>query len=263
MYDIPNRLLVNHRVLGIDGYLKGSNLRSPLDISFAFASEQTIDELAHLAGADPYEFRRNNMTDERWLAVLDAVARASQWQPRKAAAKLSKERVVTGRGIALGTHTSSYAAAVAEIEVNRDTGLVVAKHLYGALDAGLAVNPGFVENQITGMLVQATSRDPQRGGDVRPRERHERRLGELPDPAFRRVSGSDADRRAAARSAFERRRRRGVEPGGGRDRERVVRRHRRALTRIPVDAPAGASRVARRVMERRRGTIARMPLLAA
>jgi nicotinate dehydrogenase subunit B len=42
--------------------------------------------------------------------------------------------------------------------VNRDTGLIVAKHLYGALDAGLAVNPGFVENQITGMLVQATSR---------------------------------------------------------------------------------------------------------
>ena len=158
MYEIPNRLLVNHRVLGIHGYLKGSNLRSPLDISFAFASEQTIDELAHLAGADPYEFRRSNMTDERWLAVLDAVAHASHWQPRKAAAKLSKERVVTGRGIALGTHTSSYAAAVAEIEVNRDTGLVVAKHLYGALDAGLAVNPGFVENQITGMLVQATSR---------------------------------------------------------------------------------------------------------
>ncbi len=158
MYEIPNRLLVNHRVLGIHGYLKGSNLRSPLDISFAFASEQTIDELAHLAGADPYEFRRSNMIDERWLTLLDAVARASHWQPRKAAAKLSKERVVTGRGIALGTHTSSYAAAVAEIEVNRDTGLVVAKHLYGALDAGLAVNPGFVENQITGMLVQATSR---------------------------------------------------------------------------------------------------------
>jgi CO/xanthine dehydrogenase Mo-binding subunit len=145
-------------VLGIHGYLKGSNLRSPLDISFAFASEQTFDELAYLAGADPYEFRRRNIADERWLAVLDAVAHAANWKPRKAAAKPSKERVVTGRGIALGTHTSSYAAAVAEIEVSRDTGLVVAKHLYGALDAGLAVNPAFVENQITGMLVQATSR---------------------------------------------------------------------------------------------------------
>ncbi len=30
--------------------------------------------------------------------------------------------------------------------------------MYGALDAGLAINPGFIENQISGMLVQATSR---------------------------------------------------------------------------------------------------------
>jgi hypothetical protein len=31
-------------------------------------------------------------------------------------------------------------------------------HLYGTLDAGCAVNPGLVESQITGMMVQATSR---------------------------------------------------------------------------------------------------------
>ena len=158
MYKIPSRLLVNHRIPGIDGYLKASNLRSPLDIAFSFASEQTIDELAQLAAIDPYEFRRRNIKDERWLGVLDAVARAAGWQPRKAASNPAGQRLVTGRGIAVGTHTSSYGAAVAEIEVDRDTGVIVAKHLYGALDAGLAVNPGFLENQITGMLVQATSR---------------------------------------------------------------------------------------------------------
>ena len=158
MYEIPNRLLVNHRVPGVNGYLKASNLRSPLDIAFSFASEQTIDELAHLAGADAYEFRRRHIKDERWLGVLDAVARAADWRPRKAASIASDQRLVTGRGIAVGTHTSSYGAAVAEIEVDRETGVIVAKHLYGALDAGLAVNPGFLENQITGMLVQATSR---------------------------------------------------------------------------------------------------------
>ncbi len=158
MYEIPSRLLVNHRIPGVDGYLKASNLRSPLDIAFSFASEQTIDELAQLAGLDAYEFRRRNIKDERWLGVLDAVARAAGWQPRKAASNPAGQRRVTGRGIAVGTHTSSYGAAVAEIEVDRDTGVIVAKHLYGALDAGLAVNPGFLENQITGMLVQATSR---------------------------------------------------------------------------------------------------------
>jgi nicotinate dehydrogenase subunit B len=158
MYEIANRKLVNHRVPGIDGYLKAANLRSPLDVSIAFASEQTVDELAALVGADPYEFRRRNMTDERWLGVLDAAANAAGWQPREPGAARGRARIATGRGIAVGTHTSSYAAAVADIEVDRDTGAIVAKHLYGALDAGLAVNPGFLENQITGMLVQAASR---------------------------------------------------------------------------------------------------------
>jgi nicotinate dehydrogenase subunit B len=42
--------------------------------------------------------------------------------------------------------------------VNKETGQILARHMYGALDAGLAINPGFVENQISGMLIQATSR---------------------------------------------------------------------------------------------------------
>jgi CO/xanthine dehydrogenase Mo-binding subunit len=161
MYAIPNMRLVNHHVDGIR-YLKGSNLRSPLDVSFSFASEQTIDELAFLAGMDPYEFRQRNIRDERWLGVLDAVAHAAGWTPRKAANRSDRRRaegrLATGRGIALGTHTSSYAAAVADIEVDQETGKIVARHLYGVLDAGLCVNPGCLENQISGMLVQATSR---------------------------------------------------------------------------------------------------------
>jgi len=161
MYDIPNLRLVNHRVPGVDGYLKASNLRSPLDLSFAFASEQTIDELARMAGIDPVEFRRRNVVDPRWLGVLDAVTRAANWTPRTAAPGAVRSRdanTATGRGVALGTHLVSYGAAVADIRVNRKTGEIVATHLYGALDAGLAVNPAFVENQISGQLIQAASR---------------------------------------------------------------------------------------------------------
>ena len=66
--------------------------------------------------------------------------------------------MVRGRGIAVGTHLASYGGAVAEIEVNKETGRVVAKHMYGAIDAGLAVNPGNIENQISGQLVQTVSR---------------------------------------------------------------------------------------------------------
>ncbi len=66
--------------------------------------------------------------------------------------------VVTGRGLGLGTHHVSYGAAVADIEVNRRTGVIIVKKLYGALDAGLVINPGLVENQIVGQMIQSVSR---------------------------------------------------------------------------------------------------------
>jgi nicotinate dehydrogenase subunit B len=161
MYDIPNLRLVNHHVPGL-GYLKGAWLRSPLDLSFSFTSEQAIDQLAFLLKLDPYEFRQRNIKDAHWLGVLDAAAKAAQWMPRPAASNVQATKIVpkivTGRGIGMGTHLASYGAAVAEIEVNRETGNVVAKHLYGAVDAGLVVNPGNVESQISGQLVQTASR---------------------------------------------------------------------------------------------------------
>jgi nicotinate dehydrogenase subunit B len=129
-----------------------------LDLSFSFASEQAIDQLAYLAGVDPHEFRQRNIADARWQGVLDAVAQAAKWTPRRAASNLSASKIVTGRGIGLGTHLQSWGAAVAEIEVNKDTGKIRAKHMYGAIDAGLVVNPGNVESQIMGQMVQTVSR---------------------------------------------------------------------------------------------------------
>ena len=51
-----------------------------------------------------------------------------------------------------------FLAAVAEIEVDKRTGAIIATRVYGALDAGLVINPALVENQIVGQIVQATSR---------------------------------------------------------------------------------------------------------
>ncbi|HTC88821.1 MAG TPA: molybdopterin cofactor-binding domain-containing protein, partial [Bryobacteraceae bacterium] len=157
MYDIPNVRLVNHHVPGL-GYLKGAWLRSPLDLSFSFTSEQAIDQLAFLLKLDPYEFRRNNIKDPRWLGVLDAAAKSAKWTSRTAASNVSQAKTVTGRGIGMGTHLASYGAAVAEIEIDKESGKVAARHLYGAVDAGLVVNPGNVESQISGQLVQTASR---------------------------------------------------------------------------------------------------------
>ena len=91
MYRVPNRRVVSHAIPMV-GLLKGSPLRSPLDMALSFASEQTIDELAHAAKMDPLEFRRNNMGDSRWLGVLEAAAKAAGWTPRVAASRLSRRR---------------------------------------------------------------------------------------------------------------------------------------------------------------------------
>jgi CO/xanthine dehydrogenase Mo-binding subunit len=164
MYDVPNRRIVNHRIAGA-GYLRTGALRAPMDPSTFFALEGAMDELAHVAKLDSYEFRKRNISNERWLGVLKAAADAAKWTPRVAASALSSARIVSGRGIALGTHhlpqnqgnRVTYAAAVVDIEVNKDTGVVVAKHVYGAMDCGLAINPGIVESQIVGMSVHGAS----------------------------------------------------------------------------------------------------------
>jgi CO/xanthine dehydrogenase Mo-binding subunit len=157
MYTVANRRVVSHAV-PMAGYLRGAALRSPLDLSFAFASEQAMDELAFALKMDPLEFRRKNIGDKRWLGVLDAAAEAARWKPRVMASSLSSAEVVTGRGIGLGTHHVSYGAAVADIEVNKRTGNIVATRIYAAMDCGLTINPALVENQIVGQVIQSVSR---------------------------------------------------------------------------------------------------------
>jgi CO/xanthine dehydrogenase Mo-binding subunit len=157
--NIPNRRLVGktHPTL-----FKVCPLRAPNCIQPGWASESMIDELAHAANMDAYLFRKAHTTHPGWLGVLDAVATASNWQPRVSASKLSNERFVTGRGISIAgeNHQNDdvYSGVVAEVEVDRKTGKIVVKRLSGAQDSGFIVNPGLVENQVTGMLIRGASR---------------------------------------------------------------------------------------------------------
>jgi nicotinate dehydrogenase subunit B len=161
-YAIPNLKLVNHRVPG-EPWLRAAWLRSPLDLSCAFVSEQAIDQLAHRLGQDPYAFRKANIANERWAGVLDAVCQAAKWTARPAHSQPQNAQggggaVVRGRGVGLGTHLQSWGACVAELEVDKASGRVHILRLTGAIDAGLVVNPGIVEAQITGQLAQLTGR---------------------------------------------------------------------------------------------------------
>ena len=143
-----------------NGYFRAGSLRSGGEGQLeAFAAEQLIDELAYAAGMDPVAFRQINVSDSRWLGVLNAAAQAANWQPRVANSVKQTGNIVTGRGYGSGTHgTAAYAGAVVEIEVNKKTGHIRATHIYNALDAGLAVNPAGVENQMSGGSIFGLSR---------------------------------------------------------------------------------------------------------
>jgi CO/xanthine dehydrogenase Mo-binding subunit len=67
-------------------------------------------------------------------------------------------KVVTGRGIALGSFAGTMAGIVADISVNKKTGKITATHLYGAQDTGLSVYIAGVENQAVGSMTQGLSR---------------------------------------------------------------------------------------------------------
>jgi CO/xanthine dehydrogenase Mo-binding subunit len=118
--------------------------------------------LAKEANMDPLSFRRQNMRTDgdffRWTAVLEAAVAASPYKAHVAASNLSKESVVEGWGMAIGTHGASRAATVAQISVDKTTGKIAILHLYAGQDSGLAINPELIENQMSGNLMQGASK---------------------------------------------------------------------------------------------------------
>jgi isoquinoline 1-oxidoreductase subunit beta len=111
----------------------------------AFAVESFIDELAHAAGADPYQFRRDLLKAKpRHLGVLDAVAQASGWS--------GKPLTGVHRGIAVHESYGSFVANVAEISVGANKELVIHR-IVCAVDCGVAVNPDLVKAQMESGII--------------------------------------------------------------------------------------------------------------
>ncbi len=111
----------------------------------AFVVESFIDELAHAAGEDPYEFRRKLLAGHpRHKAVLELAGQKAGW-----GRPLPEGRA---RGIAVHESFGSFIAQVAEVSVNRE-GLVRVHKVVCAIDCGRVVNPGIVEAQMESGIV--------------------------------------------------------------------------------------------------------------
>jgi isoquinoline 1-oxidoreductase subunit beta len=110
-----------------------------------FIVESFVDELAHAAGKDPYEYRRELLGKApRHKAVLELAATKANW-----GSPLPPGR---GRGIAVCFSYGSYSAHVAEVSVS-DDGTVHVHKVVCAIDCGIAVNPDQVKAQMEGGLI--------------------------------------------------------------------------------------------------------------
>jgi CO/xanthine dehydrogenase Mo-binding subunit len=136
-------------------------LRSPLRIQNTFANECFMDELCAHAKADPVDFRLRHLQDSRLIGVIRGVAKASNWKTRIShPPRPQQTELARGRGIACVAYegANGYAALVAEVTVNLETGLVRPTRFVVALDCGPISNPDGLRNQIEGGILQGASR---------------------------------------------------------------------------------------------------------
>jgi CO/xanthine dehydrogenase Mo-binding subunit len=103
-----------------------------------------MDELAHAAGADPLQFRKDHLQGRtRGLAVLDEVEKISGWgNPNVPGA---------AHGVAYHEAHGAFFALVAEVTVVN--GVVKVHKVYCAADCGVVVNPDIVKAQIEGGFI--------------------------------------------------------------------------------------------------------------
>jgi CO/xanthine dehydrogenase Mo-binding subunit len=137
-------------------------LRSPARLQNTFAHESFMDEIAAQVKADPVEFRLRHLSDTRLMDVVKGAAKAADWDARPSPRNPNPRRngVVSGRGIScvLYEGDNGYCAAVAEVDVNQDTGRIAVKRLVLANDVGPISNPDGLRNQMEGGALHGISR---------------------------------------------------------------------------------------------------------
>ncbi len=153
-YDFPRQRTTHHLIM--DNPVRTSALRTLGAYANVFAIESFMDELAAAAGIDPVAFRLAHIVDERERAVIEAVAKAAAWKPGESYQRGDGRR---GRGIGYARYktVATYNAVIAEVEVNRATGIVKVPRIWTAVDAGQIINPDGLTHQIEGGIIQSMS----------------------------------------------------------------------------------------------------------
>lgn len=109
----------------------------------AFFHESAVDELAHLTGSDPVEFRLRQIAHAPSRKVLETVAEMSGWG--------TTLPVGRARGVAFCLSFGVPVAEVIEIETT-PAGLRLTS-AWAAADVGIALDPAIIEAQVQGAMI--------------------------------------------------------------------------------------------------------------
>jgi len=114
-----------------------------------FAVESFMDELAHAAGKDPVQFRRDHMEKgSRPHNILSLVAEKGGWNTPVPSGR--------ARGVAVTSCFESFAAHMAEVSVGKNGSIRVHK-MVCALDCGTAVYPDAIRAQAESGVIMGLS----------------------------------------------------------------------------------------------------------
>ncbi len=142
LYDIPNLQVELHSPKNAVPVLWW---RSVGHSHTAFVMESFLDELAHAAGKDPYQYRRQLLAKHpRTMKVLEIAAKKGGWGKPLPAGH--------GRGIAVHESFGSYIAQVAEVSLDVQ-GNIKVHRVVCAVDCGRIVNPDTIKAQMESGIV--------------------------------------------------------------------------------------------------------------
>jgi isoquinoline 1-oxidoreductase beta subunit len=141
-YGIPNRLAEQ---LGQQTGIRTSPLRGIGFVANKFATEAFLDEIAERRRMDPVALRLELLEDlPRGEAVLHAVLEMSDYR---------RPRPGRSVGLAFVDYSNTMVAGVAEVSVDRASGVIRVHRFWCAIDPGIAVQPDNIVAQTESSIV--------------------------------------------------------------------------------------------------------------
>jgi CO/xanthine dehydrogenase Mo-binding subunit len=135
-------------------------IRTPGRMQNTYANECFMDELAATAKADPFAFRLKYLDDKRGIELLERLAKLSKWETRPSPIGGQSGNILKGRGMSYVKYelVRTYVGTVAEVEVDRTTGVIKVPRFYVVQDCGQIINPDGIKSQLDGNVIQTISR---------------------------------------------------------------------------------------------------------